>query len=144
MTRPLGRRAHALWLTVHLVGMAGWIGALVVVLALSWSSGPVSRLAGVVQWEVLAPCALATVGSGLALTRPYRSRCPRWLELKVYLASAAVLAGAVVLALHATNRAYTVPVHAGGVLVLLCAVALSVIRPTGRTSTAIPAPRHRR
>lgn len=147
MAKTLSRSARAVWLTVHLVGMVGWIGVLAAALALdlglatwpvdSTAVSQLNRLVHAVQWGVLVPSALVTVLSGYVLTTPYRARCPRWLSLKVYLATGVVAIGSVVLASHTSNPAYTGPARTAGVVVLLTALVLSVTRPNGSRPTRV-------
>jgi len=143
MTRPLGRGRRAIWLTVHLIGMVGWMGVLAAALALdlglaTWpvdapALGALNNLMHTVQWAVLIPCAAATVGSGAVLARPYQARgCPRWLVAKIWLVAAVVVLGAVVVGSHTSMREYLDPARTAGLVALLGALVLSVTRPNGQ------------
>lgn len=147
MSRPLNRGRRSIWLTMHLLGVVGWIGVLAgsLALMLGLATWPVdaaavdslNRLIRTVTWWFLLPCVATTVGSGFLLTRPYRTHCPRWLMIKVYLATAVMILGAIVLITDPARTAYLAPARTAGLLALLTALVLSVTRPNGRRSIRV-------
>jgi hypothetical protein len=146
---PVNRRQRSIWLTIHLLGMVGWIGVVAGALALdlgllAWpvdaaAIASINQLLAVLTCWVLEPCVAATAISGFVLAQIYRTEWPSWLRWKMVLVATVAAVGAVLLASGATERIYTAPARLAGVLLLCSVLALSVIRPDGRKPS-----RHRR
>jgi hypothetical protein len=149
LLHPASRRARGIWLTIHLLGMVGWIGVVAGALALDLglavrpvdaaAISSINQLLAVLTCWVLEPCVAATAISGFALAQIYRTGWPRWLRCKMVLVALVTAVGAALLASGATERIYTAPARLAGVLLLCSVLALSVIRPDGRKPS-----RHRR
>ena len=154
LLRPSSRGQRSAWLTVHLFGAVGWVGAVAGSLALgmgitAWpvdahAVAALNHLIAVVTWWVTVPCALACVASGVVLAQTYRRLgWPVWLTCKAYLAAMVITLGTIILATQAQTPAYLGPARTAGLLALCTALALSAIRPGNRRTVRVsPPPRH--
>jgi hypothetical protein len=141
---PVNRRQRCIWLTIHLLGMVGWIGVVAGALALdlgmaTWpmnatAVASINQLLVIVTCWVLEPCVAATAISGFVLAQIYHPRWPVWLRYKMVLVALVVTVGAVLLLSGVDQRIYTTPARLGGLLLLCTALVISVIRPEGRTA----------
>ena len=155
-----------LLLTVHLVASLGWIGALAVffVHALAGVASADERIVraasiamGFTAWFVILPFSLITLLTGVvqALTSAWGLLRHYWLTFKLLLTvvatlvlllklspisqlAAAALSEGTSLAASGTLRMSLLLHAAGGLVVLLAATTLGVLKPAGGTAAPMP------